>query len=341
MERPVLIIQTAFAGDMILTLPLVQEARRLLGDGGVDVLCIPATEPLLRGHPAVRSVITYDKHGSGRMAGIIRRLRATRYGVVLCPHRSFRSAVLSVSSGATVRVGFDRSAGAALFTERVPYREGVHEVERNLDLLARLTGGVDMATRPCLRISEADEREARNVRASFGDEPYVCIAPGSVWPTKRWMPAGFATVARELAREYAVVFVGGKEDTLLCREIAGLVDVGRCVDASGALGFPASAALIAGARLLIANDSAPVHLASAMGTPVVAVFGATIPAFGFTPFGVPHEIIEVRGLACRPCGRHGGKTCPVGTFVCMREITPDRVYAAAVRLLEAGRRRGI
>jgi heptosyltransferase-2 len=110
------------------------------------------------------------------------------------------------------------------------------------------------------------------------------------------------------------------------------------VNTAGEVPFLVSASLIGGAAVLISNDSAPVHIASAMGTPVVELYGATVPGFGFTPFGVPHRIAEVHGLPCRPCGIHGGDTCPVRTFACMRELDPATIVNAARELMREGKR---
>ena len=125
----------------------------------------------------------------------------------------------------------------------------------------------------------------------------------------------------------------GADDRAFSEAMTTAVGDVHCVSAAGRLSFPGTAALIRDARLLISNDSAPVHLASAMQTPVIEIYGATVPEFGFTPFGVPHRIVQREGLSCRPCGIHGGNVCPIGTFECMKSITPRDVLAAAEELL--------
>lgn len=332
--RRILVIQTAFAGDLILATPLMTEARRLLDPCEVDVLCIPSTAPLLAGHPDVASIIPYDKRGGESVISMHRALRRGRYDVVLSPHRSLRSALLSRATRAPVRVTFDRSAASRLSSVRVPYRGSAHEVERNLDLLAAIADGVDYACAPRLAPPETDRRTARNIAARmFGSAPFICMAPGSVWATKRWIPEGFAKVARILADDIGVLLVGGPDDRALCEGIQAAAGVPGVVSVAGTLTLLESAALIGLASLVISNDSAPVHLASAMGTPVVEIFGATSPSFGFTPFGVPHAIVQMDGLSCRPCAIHGGDACPIRTFACMRTLAPEVVITAARRLL--------
>lgn len=330
-----LVIQTAFAGDLILALPIAQELRRLAPGSRIDLLCIPETIALLRGHPAIDEAIAYDKRGgSDSLFAIARRLRARRYDGVISPHRSLRSALLAFATGAPTRISFDRSTGAALYTHRVRYRGDEHEVTRNLDLLAPLFDDVNPQHGPRLYPSESDRKAARAILERFEtDRPHLCVAPGSVWATKRYTVNGYRHVVTALSDEYNVLLTGGKDDREICEQIAGAVPAGRVVSAAGVLSYLASAAAIESARVLISNDSAPVHIASAMGTPVAEIFGATIPAFGFTPFGVPHRIVQREGLACRPCNIHGGHSCPIKTFACMEELEPGVVLDAVIGLL--------
>jgi heptosyltransferase II len=331
----ILIIQTAYAGDLILTLPLIQEAKRLLHCSVLDVLCIPSTQALVAGHPDISHLIIYDKkQRRPSLPSLIRRLRSAKYDICISPHRSLRSALLSYGTGAERRVSFDNSAGRILYTHLAPYRQKAHEIVRNLSLLEPLVEGIDYSCHPLLFPSDEEEAAAQSVRYKTDQgRPYICLAAGSVWATKRWLKEGFIAVSKALLETHDVVFIGGNEDRDLTEAIVRDVDDPRCVSSSGQLSFPGTAALIRDAQLLISNDSAPVHLASAMRTPVIEIYGATIPGFGFTPFGVSHEIVQRNGLACRPCGIHGGRVCPIKTFECMKSITPDDVLAAARRLL--------
>jgi heptosyltransferase-2 len=155
-----------------------------------------------------------------------------------------------------------------------------------------------------------------------GGGPSIAVAPGSVWATKRW--PGFAELARALASEYRIVIIGADADRPFADEILSATG-GRAVDATGRLSLLASAELIRRSALLVTNDSLPLHLASAMNTPTVAVFGPTVPEFGFGPLATKAAIAGLSGLACRPCDRHGPRQCPLGHWRCMREITPTMV----------------
>jgi heptosyltransferase-2 len=144
---------------------------------------------------------------------------------------------------------------------------------------------------------------------------------------------GIKTLFGRDAGGFNVLLVGSREDEELCREICAMTQTNKVVNAAGKLSLLQSAELIRHCRVLISNDSAPMHLAVAVGTPVVAIFGATVPEFGFAPRG-PHDIvIETKGLKCRPCSIHGGKKCPIKTFECMMAITPEIVVKKAKSLI--------
>ncbi len=333
MTDSVLIIQTAFAGDLVLTTPLIEAAAVCLPGASIDVLCIPTTENLLRNNPRIRHCIAYDKRGGERLTGVLRRLSRIGYDLCLTPHRSMRSALLARASRAPLRVSFDRSAGGPLHTHRVPYDPKAHEVRRNLSLLAAIGCSVDVDTPPRVYPGEREEVELARILDRLQARAFVCVAPGSVWPTKRWTTDGFINLVRMLLPTHAVVLLGGADDRVLCSSIAAAVNDVRCISVAGELSWLASAALLRAADVLISNDSAPVHIASAVGTPVVEIYGATSPAFGFTPFAVRHRIVEVEGLDCKPCAIHGGERCPQGHFACMTTLQPGRVYEAAMELL--------
>jgi heptosyltransferase-2 len=147
-----------------------------------------------------------------------------------------------------------------------------------------------------------------------------------VWATKRW--PYYAELAARLARGARVVVVGGPGDRALAETIVAACPPERAIDATGRLSLLASAELIGRAALLVTNDSAPQHLASAMGTRTVTVFGPTVPEFGFGPLAPESAVLGHEALACRPCDPHGPRACPLGHWRCMRELSPDAVLAA-------------
>jgi lipopolysaccharide heptosyltransferase II len=334
-----LVIQTAFLGDVILALPLVQVLKKSVEDSQVDFLAIPETFEILKSHPDISQVIVYDKHGKHNSVSAFLNLRAGLrkrvYDYVICPHRSLRSALLASGTGANIRVGFDRSASKKSFTHVMPWKFGVHEVERNLSLLKPL--GVEAGREePKLFPGDGNRNEVARFLAEHGVEPpYAVVAPGTAWKTKQYPPEMMAEVIRGLQKRFTkVVLIGGKKDV---RFAGGLTDLGgSVVSAIGELPFMSSAEMIRRASLLVANDSAPVHIASAFNVPTVAIFGPTVKDFGFYPYHKRSKVVQVTGLGCRPCTIHGGNRCPIGTFECMRRIQPEEVLSAGTDLLEDG-----
>ena len=334
--RSVLVLQTAFAGDVVLTLPLMQLLRERFPEAEITAVTIPGAIELVAGHPAVTRALPYDKRGSDRgIRGLLRmaaRLRAVGCDAALIPHRSLRSALLAYAARIPVRIGFDTSAGRFLFTELVRYVPSDHEIARNLALAGPLGLDAGGMVLPRLYPSPADLRSVDafvRERCGGAGRARIAVAPGSVWATKRWPEEEFAALIRLLVeRDFTVVLVGGAGDRGLCARLAGAAGNGAVADAAGRFSLTGSAALIGRCRALVSNDSAPVHLAVAMGVPVVAVFGPTVPRFGFAPAGPRDVVVEVEGLECRPCSIHGGNRCPIGTFDCMKRIAAGRVLNA-------------
>ena len=331
-----LVIQTAFLGDVVLTTPLLSVLAQR--HGPVDVVTTPAAASLLEEHPAVAAVVRYDKNGSARGWRGLRKLgstlRARRYGSVYLPHRSLRSAALAIWSGAAERVGFADSPAALSYTRRVPRPRGGHEVERLLALAAPIPGD-----QPPVSLALSAEHHAAAdawlARHGVGSR-FIAVAPGSVWATKRW------PYYRELALALVgtTVIVGGQEDIPLAQTIVA-ASGGKAVSAAGALSLSESAALIQRAGVLVTNDSAPLHLATAVGTPVIALFGPTVPEFGFGPRRPGDVTLGHGDLACRPCSRHGPEICPLGHHRCMRELSVDVVLKAIATVASAEESRAI
>src|SRR5579883_283004 len=339
--RRLLVPQTSFLGDVVLTTPLLRALRARLRPAHLTVLVRPEAAPLLAGHPDVDRVLVDDKRGRDRgVAGLVRtavRLRRERFDLAVSPHRSLRTALVLAAAGIPHRVGFRDGPGAALYHVRVPRDPSRHAVERNLALLAPF-GGASGAPRLHLAV---DPEAARRVAALLppGAGPLVGIAPGSVWATKRWTVEGFARVAAALVADGArCVILGAAEDRARAEAIRAQSG-GRAVVLAGRTDVAGLVALIDRLSLLIGNDSAPMHVASARGVPVVAVFGATTPALGYGPWGGRAVVVEA-DLACRPCGRHGGRVCPRGTEDCLRLVRPDAVVAAARAMLAEAARAG-
>jgi heptosyltransferase-2 len=338
----ILIIQTAFPGDVILTLPLAQVLQKHFPSATIDMMVTPQSSHLLENHPAIREVVVYDKRGKDSgIQGFFRQVskaKTKKYDVVFIPHRSFRSAALAAAAGIPQRIGFHTSSGRWLLTNRVQYESESHEVDRNLKLLTALDITAQREI-PHLYPSSDDCHVIDEMLSRlhiYSSMKLIGIAPGTMWKTKQWLPERFEElVERCSASGYAVALIGGKGDEDLCRLLLQRNRSGSSHSFAGRLTFLQSAELIRRCHVLVTNDSAPMHLAVAMKTPVVAIFGATVPEFGFAPLGKQNVVVETRPLDCRPCSIHGGDRCPIGTFDCMNNITVDDVFNHVVSILQS------
>jgi heptosyltransferase-2 len=329
---PSVILQTSFLGDLVLTTPLIRAVARRDG-APATVVCTPASAPLLAGNPDVGRVVTYDKRRADRGVAGLRRVAAALRGhaVAYCVQGSWRTALLPRLAGIPAVVGMSTSQGRLLYTRRVPTPvDGTHAAHK----IWRLAQGdpravpTDDDLRPRLHPGPAERAavDALLTGAGWDAGPFIALAPGSNWRTKRW-PGFDALAARLGARRVAVV--GGADDAPLAAALAAARPAHPTLDACGRLSLLASAELIRRADALVTNDSSPLHLASAMGTPTVAVFGPTVLTFGFGPLAPRRAVVEHPGpLDCRPCDAHGPRTCPLGHWRCMREVSVDAVATA-------------
>jgi lipopolysaccharide heptosyltransferase II len=326
-----LVIQTSFLGDVILTTPLIAELARR---GPVDVLVTPLGATALANNPDVRTVLRYDKRGTyGSAMGLwqtVKQLRSRRpYDAAYMAQGSFRSGFLAMLTGAKQRIGFASSTGRVLYTTQLPYRPERHHAERLWSLA--MSECADPPTREQVRprlYPGAEDRarvDALLRRSGAGSETFVALAPGSAWGTKRW--PYYPELAARLAEDFRIAIVGSSADSALATQIKEAVSNDAVIDATGSLPLLASAELIGRAQAIVTNDSAPQHLASAMGTPTVTVFGPTVPEFGFGPLAERNAVAGRDGLTCRPCHRHGPQKCPLGHWRCMRELTPDYIMS--------------
>ena len=325
-----LIVQSAFIGDVVLATPIIEKLHRFFPDAEIDLLLRKGNERLLTGHPHLRKVLIWDKK-QRKYKGLFhlaRAIRRERYDWVINCQRFAASGLLTIFSGAKNTIGFDKNPFSFAFSRSVAHRFGttehpVHEVERNLLLIEHLTD--PSFERPRLYPSEADAAKARS---STGGQRYVCIAPTSVWFTKQFPAHKWVELIGRIPTDYRVFLLGGKEDADDCEQIRQASNHPNTQNLAGKLSFLESAALMAGAAMNYANDSAPVHMASAVNAPIAAVFCSTVPAFGFAPLSGRSFVVETSAqLSCRPCGLHGRRSCPLGHFACAEGIGIDRFPA--------------
>ncbi len=334
------IIQTAFLGDAALSMLFAVQVRRTFPDEPIVFVCRPDAAPLARANRAIEETIIYDKRKQDRgITGIVRmahRLRQRNVEHVFCLQRSIRTSLVALLSGARSRIGFATATGAWLLTHRVHYARDRHEIERNALLLEALGMQAPPVELP-LALTLSPEQHAHVMAAleqcnAHAGNPLVAIAPGAVWATKRWLPERFVHVASQLQSiGVRIAFIGGRDDAELCSDLAKRTGA---TSLAGMLDPAATVAFLRSCALLIANDSAPTHLATLAACPTITIFGSTVPAFGFAPRAPRSALIEPPPLSCRPCGVHGRRRCPRGTLDCMHSITAEVVFERARMILE-------
>ena len=327
-----LVIQTAFPGDVVLSTPLIRRAAERLG-APVDVIVVPVAANVLQNNPYVRDVIVFDKKGAdGGIAGfwrLVQKLRPRKYHTAYIAQSSPRSALLAVFARIPRRIGFRNARGAMFYTHAVSTRGEVHQLER----LLTLADGAPDRREPEIFPAKADRDavDALLAEAGIGGE-FVALAPGSQWATKRW--PYFPELARALSADLRIAIVGGPADRADARAIRQAIGATPVADGVGQLTMLQSGELIRRARLLISNDSAPVHLAGAVGTPVIEIYGPTVPQFGFAARPELSRIVEPDPMACRPCDPHGPVICPLGHHKCMRDTPVANVLAEVRTVLQ-------
>jgi len=335
-----LILQTSFLGDTVLTLPLIAEVRRRFPVDRLTVICQPMSRELLQDHPAIDEIIIDDKkNGDGGWRGLRAKaaaLSTKNFTLALTPHKSLRSALMLYLAGIPTRVGFRQSRGWFMLNRRASRDATRHDVERNLSVLEAFDVRPEQCEReivlPVRADVQAEVDEAFDALGIFADTPLVGINPGSVWPTKRWSADGFARLISMLRQKLScrVVLFGGAEDAAVVNSIAERCG-GAATSLVGHISLRQLPAAIGRCKVFVSNDSGPMHIAVARRVPTVAVFCATTPSLGFYPYSERAIVVE-KQLSCRPCTSHGGRRCPLASEACIRLIEAETVFQAVEKL---------
>lgn len=328
----ILIIQTAFLGDVILALPAVQTLKLHLPDSKIDFLCIPQTSPVLENHPDINKVIPYDKKGGDKIdkfIEVLSKIRETEYDIVICPHRSSRSVLLTYYSDSKIRIGFERNSLAFLLSQKVKYVQNLHEIYRNIELVKALPGlGYDeskVSLKPYLYPSEEDIKIVNHL---FNKSNLITLASCSRWFTKQLTVNKSKEIIQKLIAEgYNIALIGGRDDADYGKELEKQVKDDSLINLCGKITPLQSYIVISKSKCLITVDSAAQHLGAAADTPIVLIYGSTNISFGFYPLTSKYKIIENKSLDCRPCTDHGRDVCPLEHFKCIEDLDTGEVLS--------------
>lgn len=310
----ILVIQTAFLGDVILATPIWENIHAAYPHAQIDVVVKKGNESLLTEHPFLHQVFVFDKQQKFKNLLVLgKTLREQHYDLVINLQRFASSGILMMLARGKESRGFQKNPLSFFFSKRYPHEKkpNWHEVDRNLCLIS------DLVPAPIRRPQLFPSKEDLNSVQIYQDVPYYCLAPTSVWFTKQAPLEIWLKLIDKLAATNAQIYLlGAPSDRAYLDEIVKNTRSTQVINLAGQLPLLQSAALMAGAKHNYVNDSGPLHLASATNAPVSAFFCSTVPEFGFGPLSDQSGIIEVKDLDCRPCGLHGHKSCPKGHFRC-------------------------
>ena len=333
--KKILIIQTAFIGDVILATSLIEEVRSQFPKAKIDFLLRQGNESIIETNPNINKVLIWNKNKNKlkSLFHIIRLVRQNKYDTVLNIQRFFNSGLITILSGAQTKIGFDKNPLSLFFTYKVKHQiphihnqyNNLHEVQRNQLLLEPLLNSFQLkaASQLPLKIefSKADEIKIQELELP---QDYIVIAPTSVWFTKQFSLGQWEEFVKIASINYPIYIIGAPDDE---SKVQSLLRVSKNIhNLCGKLSLRQSALLMQKAKRVFVNDSAPLHLASAVNAKTTAIFCSTIPAYGYGPISENSLIIEHEGnLRCRPCGLHGKKQCPEGHFKCSKLIRIEQL----------------
>lgn len=339
-----LYIQTAFLGDLLLSVPALKQIRQVYPKAQISLVCRKSLGSLMSDLGVVDEVFEVDKTNKNDLP---EKLSDRRFDTIYCPHQSYSSYRLVKALSAQKKVGYKKIWNSGGFDVRVERRLDWPEAIRQLQLVAATSENVEIKLEAFeqkpdsfpqwsemylsqlhwkeARVQELVDRKVQGFRVT---SPYVCIAPGSVWETKRWTESSFVKVATALAREnFQIIIIGAPDERELCERVQG--NVPNSISLAGNLSILESLMVLSKAKGLICNDSGAMHMASLLQLPTISMFGPTVQELGYKPWNAKARVFEMNELLCRPCGQHGGRSCPIGSHICMSKISTKQVAEAA------------
>lgn len=336
--RRIALIKPSALGDIVHSLPVLSALRFRYPEGHISWIINRAYEPLLHDHPDLDATLPFDRgaarsdlaRAAASYAQFLKRVREQRFDLVVDLQGLFRSGVMAVASGAPRRVGLSSAREGArwFYTDILPVADfdAVHAVDRYW-LVSEALGVGDLSKRFHVPIAEAERRWVFDTLQQ-NPRPWLVLAVGSRWLTKRWPPEHFATLVERATQRHGgtAIFVGSGDEVHLSQETAGFVTA-PVRDFTGRTTLPRLAAVLSLADVVIGNDTGPLHLAAALGRPVVAPYTCTKVRLN-GPYGAERGAVESR-VWCQ-----GSYLTRCSRLECMTELTPDRLWPILQGILQ-------
>ena len=329
-NNKILVIQTAFLGDAVLTLPMIQQLKVLFKNSKISVLCIPSTKDVFKNSESVDEIIVFDKRNKDKSLisffKLILKIRGEQFTYVYSPHRSLRSTLISFFSNAINTTGFNTASLSGLYKKIISYDSSIHEVARNLSLIGFDITNENWKIMPELKTPGEIKNRTDDLLKNLSQKKIIAVAPGSVWQTKVYPEKYFVELIDLLIKNGCeILLIGGKEDKILCERITANFSE-HVYTLAGKISVIESVEILKKCFALICNDSAPTHLAMVAGIPVLTIYCSTVPSFGFYPYNQKSAFVSYDNLKCKPCGIHGHNKCPEKTFDCAVNLKPQQVF---------------
>ncbi len=333
--KKILVIRFSSLGDVILTSPTVLNLKIAFPDSNITFLTKERFSEVVQRFPGVDRVVTIANNATGRqLLRVLFELENSRFDTIVDLHGSLRSWFARKTISATHRVVYEKrrlerflSIGRKRLASESP-----HTIDLYNGCVTQL-GARAVANRPVMMLTGEDHRVPKQFDP--GEEPYIVIAPGAAHPVKQWPLERFVETAQTLSADSnrKIVWALTEADAAVIGGESAVADQVKLINCP----IPYLGAIIERADVLVANDSGIAHLGSAVGTPVVALFGPTHPTLGFSPRGMNDRIVQV-DERCRPCSRHGKRSCHRDQRYCFTQITPSTVAETVQAVAESSGR---
>lgn len=328
----ILVIQTSFPGDAILSLPFLQELHKRNPEATIDIVATPANKEIFLSSPVVQEVFVLDKRGSQKKIHdtilFAKELHKKKYNTLYALHRSFRTAILSYFVNAEKSIGFSNASMKFIYDETVPYLFRKHEAERNLAFLKEAISEIPL---PLLQVND-EQRERLGKLLPMDRKRIIAVAPSSQWETKKYPFEHFRKIIEFLLnKNYNIIILGSASEREYCDKLISGTDA---INLAGLTSFSESRELLTHCSLLISNDSSAAHLGVSANIPVLMIYCSTVPEFGFYPYHSKGSYISYDKLQCKPCGIHGHKECPLRHFHCGKLLDPAEILVKAEAMIE-------
>lgn len=338
--QKILIIRLSSIGDIVLASPLIRLVRQRFPQAKIDMLVSTEFEELVSANPNLTQVILFDrKTGLKGLWRLCKKIRKRRYDLIIDIHKKLRSFIICKTSGARQTVAYNKHSFQRFLLVKfkinrfveIPYVANLYLKSVERFGIKDDGGGLEFHITTSKDIGILELLRQKGVSKAY---PLIGLAPGAHWNTKRWIKERFIELANLLIqrKNATIVIFGGRDDVVLSNEIANLL-LNKPLIVAGKVSLMETAALLKRCDVLVTNDTGVMHIAAAVKTPVVAIFGPTVKEFGYYPYRVTNRVIS-NNLPCKPCTTKGTSRCKINTFDCMRLISTDEVLGAVEELLD-------